>query len=266
MPRNRPRPGTTDRAMPKPPPTDPGLTFDWRKPPAEWPRLAFWMLITLLGLAAFFALFRVVYPQTQRVVPTAQQVTLLGIDPAAQSALNFVQDRDFLIIPSPDGKKNPVTLEDRAPVFHPSYEKHELKLLDLPQRNTKPEQVRLLDVREPVLPRLDLSEQSHDPPPPAPATPQKLTLQFRGGLTARPVVSQPDFGILAMAGLDSWRFLLGVDGAGRVSFALPVETPGKLEEAAPVLRLLRQLRFAPEPGGKTTWGEVSLVWLPAAAP
>ncbi len=252
--------------MSKPAPTDSGLTFDWRKPRAEWARLAFWMLITFLGLAAFFALFRVVYPQTQRLVPSTQQITLLGADPAAQSVLNAVQDRDFLIIPSPDGKRNPVTLEDSAPVFHPSYEKHELKLLDLPQRSTKPPSVRLLDVREPVLPRLDLSELNRDSrtaaPPPAP---KKLALQLRGGLASRKLVSQPKFGAQLMAEPESWRFHLGVDGAGQVIFALPVEAPGKLEESAPLLRLLRQIRFAPESAEKISWGEATLVWSRASA-
>jgi hypothetical protein len=251
--------------MPKPSQTEPGLTFDWRRPRAEWARLAFWMLVTFLGLAAFFALFRVVYPQTRRIAPTAQQITVLGADPATQAVLNAVQDRDFLIIPSTDGKRNAVSLEDRAPVFHPSYEKHEIKLLDLPQRNTKPAPVRLLDVREPVLPRLDLSDLSPSPRTTAPV-PKKLTLQVRGGLAARQATSEPEFEKLQMAEPESWRFHLGVDSAGRVIFALPVEAPGKLEEAAPLLRLLRQLRFTPDSTERIAWGEAALVWSPAAAP
>jgi hypothetical protein len=265
MPPNLPLQGTTDRAMPKPSQTDPGLTFDWRKPRAEWARLAFWMLVTFLGLAAFFALFRVVYPQTQRIVPTAQQITLLGTDPALQPVLNAVQDRDFLIIPSSDGKKSPVSLEDRAPVFHPSYEKHEIKLLDLPQSNAKPAPVRLLDVREPVLPRLDLSDLIPSQRTSA-SVPKKLALQVRGGLAARQTVSQPEFDGLQMAEPESWRFHLGVNSAGQVIFALPVEAPGKLEEAAPLLRLLRQIRFAPESEARITWGEAALVWPPTSAP
>ncbi len=264
MPRNRPRPGTTDRAMSKPTPTDPGLTFDWRKPRAEWARLAFWILVMFLGLAAFFALFRVVYPQTRRLVPTAQQVTLLGTDPATLPILNSVLDRDFLIIPSSDGRRSAVSLEDSAPVFHPSYEKHELRLLDLPQRNMNPAPVRLIDVREPVLPRLDLSELIREPKPAAPG-PRKPALQLRGGLASREIASQPDWGTLPMAEPESWRFHLGVDGSGNVIFALPVEVPGKLEEAAPLLRLLRQVRFAPLSEERITWGEATVAGSPDAA-
>ena len=252
--------------MSKPRQTDPGLTFDWRKPPAEWPRLAMWLLVTVIGLVAFFALFRVVYPQTQRLVPTAQHVTLLGTDPAARAVFNVVQDRDFLIIPSADGKRSPVSLDDRAPVFHSSFEKHELKLLDLPQRDTKPAPVRLLDVREPVLPRLDLSGLHRVAPGTAPTTPQKLVLRLRGDLASRPVESQPGFGTLQMTEPESWIFHLGVDGTGHVIFALPVEAPGKLDEAAPLLRLLRQIRFAADAARKTTWGEASLAWTPASTP
>lgn len=251
--------------MPKPLQTEPGLTFDWRKPRAEWARLAFWMLVTFLGLAAFFALFRVVYPQTRRIVPTAQQITVLGADPATRTVLNAVQDRDFLIIPSTDGKRNPVSLEERAPVFHPSYEKHEIKLLDLPQRDTKPAPVRVLDVREPVLPRLDLSKLAPAPRAASPS-PKRLTLQVRGALAARRAASEPEFDGLQMAEPESWRFHLGVDGAGHVIFALPIETPGKLEEAAPLLRLFRQVRFTPDSMDKITWGEATLVWSPADPP
>lgn len=252
--------------MPTPPPNDPGLTFDWRNPRTERTRLGFWMLITFLGLAAFLALFRVVYPQTQRLVPVAQQVTLLGSDAAAQSVLNAVQDHDFLIIPSADSRKNPVSLDDRAPVFHPSYEKHELKLLDLPQRNTKPAPVRLLDVREPVLPPLDLSELNRSPQIPSTARPSKLALNIRGGLASRKIASHPDFSTLQVPEPESWRFHLGVNRAGQVLFALPVEAPGKLGDAAPLLRLLRQIRFAPETVEKTTWGEAALVWSTTAEP
>jgi hypothetical protein len=264
MPRNHPRPGTTDRAMAKPSPTDPGLTFDWRKPRAEWARLAFWMLVMFLGLAAFFALFRVVYPQTQRLVPTAQQVMLFGTDPATQPILNSVMDRDFLIIPSSDGKRSAVSLEDSAPVFHPSYEKHELKLLDLPQRNTNPASVRLIDVREPVLPRLDLTELNQEPKSAAPG-PKKHALHLRGDLASREIASQPNWGTLPMAEPESWRFHLGVDGPGNVIFALPVEVPGKLEEATLLLRLLRQVRFSPSSEKRITWGEASVIWSPDAA-
>lgn len=252
--------------MLKPPPTDPGLTFDWRKPRAEGMRMAFWMLITFFGLAAFFALFRVVYPQTQRTVPVAQQVTLLGSDTAAQTVLNAVQDHDFLIIPSADSKRNLVSLEDSAPVFHPSYEKHKLKLLDLPQRNTKPAPVRLLDVREPLLPRLDLSELDRNPRALSTARPAKLALHFQGDLTSRAIASHPDFSTLQTLEPESWRFHLGVNSAGQVLFALPIEAPSKLGDAAPLLRLLRQIRFAPDAAKKTTWGEATLVWSTTTQP
>ena len=246
-----------------PAPKNSPLTFDWRRPRAEWPRLFFWTLLTALGLTGFFALFRVVYPQAQRVVPTEQQITLLGSDPAAQSIIKAVQDRDFLVIPAREGMRNPVSLEERAPVFHPSYERHELRLLDLPEHNARPAPVRLLDVREPVLPRLDLSELKPEALP-KPARPKKLALQLRGELAGRGIVSQPGLETISMAEPESWRFHLGVDGAGQVVFALPFESPGKPDEAAPLLRLLRQIRFTPEPtpekSTQTVWGEAALIW------
>lgn len=244
------------------------LIFDWHKPRAPWARLMFWLFVSAFGLASFFALFNVVYPQTQRFVPTAQQITLLSeSDPAARDVLNVVQDRDFLILPPFDQAKNAVNLEDRAPVFHPSFEKHELKLQDLPQRDGPAAPVRLLDVTVPVLPRLDLSEmRRRDPAPPAAAA--HLALHLEGPLARREIRSRPDFKKLQVSEPEAWRIHLGVDAQGRVSFALPVENPGKPEEVAPLLRLLRQVRFAPaeNPQAPDLWGTASLVWSPPAAP
>ena len=55
------------------PQTDP-LTFRCGKPAPTARGLIFWMLVVLLCLAAFFYLFQVVYPQTQRFTPLPHQV------------------------------------------------------------------------------------------------------------------------------------------------------------------------------------------------
>jgi hypothetical protein len=59
----------------------------------------------------------------------------------------------------------------------------------------------------------------------------------------------------------AWRFQLGVEQDGRVSFALPVAAGDKATEAAEIVRLLREVRFAPDTANPApVWGIATLVW------
>jgi hypothetical protein len=240
--------------------SDPPLTFDWARPRGRRVVLALWMVVTLFALVAFFALFRVVYPQAQRSVPSAQQVVILhGADPANQVALNAVRDRDFMILPGVDDRSSRTTLESAGPVFHPSFENRQLQLLDLPQGASAIPPVRLHDLAAPVLPPLDLGDMK----PLAPETrgdPPPLSMSVSGELAARKIELRPDFAGAMPPEPEAWRFQIAVDGQGRVVVALPLDAPGKPEEVSGLLRLLRTLRFSSAPrdrGGSLETGIVS---------
>ena len=262
-------------------PNDPPLTFQWVEPLRQGRRLGFWMFVVFVGLVAFFYLFQVVYPQTQRFTPVPQQIIALNpADPSAVALLSRVQDRDYLLLPSDN--YNPASgpsLQESAPVFHPSFEGHQLKVQDLPYKAFTVPPARLLNVDKPVLPPLDLSDLKGEPRAPAPGKTKerpspaqaKLVVNFVGDLAKRELVAQPDLSEVPLAYPESCRFQMGVDAAGRVEFILPVNTSEKPEVtpqmAGQLLDRLQALRFQPQTaasGGKSnagpTWGTAILFW------
>lgn len=259
--------------MPDPAETSPPLVFDWSQPRRPTARLLMWLLITSAGIAGFFFLFRVVYQTPRRAIPITNHITLLTpTDPEASALLQRVSDRDFFAFTNTSESLHSDILDQQLPRFHPLFEKHELRLQDLPQRDSKPPPVRLLDVTEPTLPPADLRE-LHAPPAAteaarASASPPHLALHLTGDLAKRKILSVPDFAPLASLDTMAWRFQIGVGPDGRVSFALPLtaaqEKPGEASQAE---HLLEQLRFAAEPGSPApSWGIATLHWQPSSPP
>ncbi len=251
--------------MPESPAPENGLIFDWRKPRGQIGRLLLWIIVTVLALTVFFFLFRVVYPQTQRFIPVAQQIVILNpSDPASQASINHVADRDFMVIPSGDQQKSALNLDDRAPVFHPLYEKHELKIQDVPQRNSAVAPLRLLDVTAPILPRLDLSELNRLPSAEkSSAAAPLLEVSVTGALASRKLTFCPEFPVAVISDPEAWRFKIGVNSGGRVIFALPTGNPEKNSESARLIGLLQQLRFEPDASQSANtpaWGLATLNW------
>lgn len=265
------------------------LTFQWDEPVRQGRRLGFWVFMVIVGLTVFFYLFQVVYPQTQRFTPVPQQVIVLNpADPAAMALLSRVQDRDYLLLPSDSDASAGPSLQEHAPVFHPSFEGHQLRALDLPYKAFTVPPARLLNVDKTVLPPLDLSELKSPPKekrdgtvsaPPS-GTKAKLSVSFLGDLANRPLVKQPDLSLLSLEYPESCRYQLGVDAEGRVEFILPIsasEKPDLSPKAnAQVLDQLQVLQFQPlaatapadkKPGSPSpTWGTAVLHWDAPATP
>ncbi|CAN5904118.1 hypothetical protein BH11VER1_BH11VER1_34640 [soil metagenome] len=249
------------------------LNFHWHRPAGSDGRLWRWLIVAALGLISFFYLFKVVYPQTSRVTPLPQQVLILnGADPASRAIMNRVQDIDHLILPTSSDITNPVNLEERVPVFHPSFENHVFALQDLPYKAVKVRPARLLDTSSPILPPLDLSDlketptviQRHDDGP-------HLTMKLSGDLASRSLLSPPDFTLLGITDADAYRFQLGVDSRGQVIFALPISENSTPEITQRLGRHLSQLKFHALPSkdtapGKPAWGVATFQWSTANPP
>lgn len=250
------------------------LIFHWPRPLEQGKRLIFWIGVVALGLAGFFYVFQVVYPQSQRSTPIPHQVLLLDpSDPVARAILNKVQDRDFLVLPGDDPAADAARLEERAPVFHPSYEGHQLSLQDLPHKPFTVPPARLLKVDEPVLPPLDLGELKRPEEPLAPASTDsapRLVMKLTGALAKRKMIHPPDFTGLAPADPGAHRIQLGVDAHGRVWFALPLRESENLAVSAGLTERVSQARFEPAPGEEgaadaPTWGLATFAWETPAA-
>ncbi|HSI64076.1 MAG TPA: hypothetical protein VLE43_13195 [Candidatus Saccharimonadia bacterium] len=235
--------------MPADSPKETPLIFHWPRPLEQGRRLIFWIGVVALVLAAFFYVFQVVYPQSQRSTPIPHQVLLLDpSDPAARAILSKVQDRDFLVLPSDDPGTGASRLEDHAPVFHPSYEGHQLSLQDLPHKPFTVPPARMLKVDEPVLPPLDLAELKRaeaDSAPGAKNAAPRLALKLTGALATRKLIHPPDLSGLSPADPGALCVQLGVDANGRVWFALPLRESESLQMSSDLAARLTQARFEP---------------------
>lgn len=261
--------------MPEKPAEPHSLTFQWTHAGLRERGLLFWMLIVLLGAAAFFYVFQVAYPQSQRFTPVPQQVLMLTpADPGSLALLQKVQDGDFLIVPPSSAAAIAVELEDHAPVFHPSFEGHKMELQDLRQRGVSVPPARLLQMDAPVLPPLDLSELK---PVPVPGVrvlvaPPPLVMKLSGDLAGWKVTVPPNLTGLELADPGNCRFKLGVNAEGRVEFALPLQGKESPELLQTLTQRLREVRFQPGRAGSPpqpgvpTWGQVSFERSKGGAP
>jgi hypothetical protein len=241
------------------------LTFAWAKPRGQSRGLFFWLVVVFLGLAGFFYLFQVVYPQSQRFTPVPYQILLLDSgDTTARSVLSRAQDKDFLVLPPSLEKQETTLLQSKLPVFTPSYSKHEMELRDLPHKNFKAPPARLLRVTEPVLPLLDLSELKSEVVQPAGdevAVP-RLKVRLTGEVGQRALLKGPDLGNIAAADVGECRFQIGLDERGWVQFLLPLKNAETPELTLKIADRLKQMRFASAAEGQVApaFGMAILEW------
>ncbi len=243
------------------------LIFEWNKPGHKGPGLFIWILATLLGIGFFFYLFKIGYPQTQRVTPVPQQVFMLnGALPANQALIHRVRDLDYLILSGSDDTIKEVKLEDRVPVFHPSFEKHELQVQDLPHKDFTTAPPRLLDATAPVLRAPDLSElKKMEQPLPGVASKAELRLHLEGPATVLKLMHQPDFNALSLSDPDAWRYQIGIEkSTGRVAFSLPINMGEPSKTGSEILKRLQELQFEPQadgtPAESVIWSLATFVW------
>lgn len=240
------------------------LIFHWEKPGRKARGLAFWLFVVLLSLAVFFYLFQVVYPQAQRFTPVPHHIVALNAsDPAAREVMNKVQDLDFLILPPASEASGSVSLEEHFPVFHPTFEGHNLQLDDLPHKTFTVPPARLLQMDAPVLPPLDLRELKPVAPAANPAAnTSHLAMRFTGPLASRVVIQPADLSGVTLSDPASCRFQLGVNADGLVEVALPLAST---ESAATIQKLgsiMQKIRFASANAGASgpVWGTATFEW------
>lgn len=253
------------------------LIFDWPQRFGGNGKLILAMLLVLVGMTAFFYVFQVVYPQNQRFSPVPHQVYILNpSDPQTDALLQKVQDRDFLLLPSTQPLASEASLNDSAPVFHPSFTDHTLTLQDLPHRTFTAPPARLLDRDAAVMPALDLSDLK-------PAKDRKSTMEeessfviamkISGLAEARLPKLLPAFPDLEMNAPEATEYEIAVDEQGRVVFALSLTTTESPEVLRQLGLKIRRLRFQPdikatEEGagkantapGKPTFARINFEW------
>jgi hypothetical protein len=181
--------------------------------------------------------------------------------------LEKVHDVDFLILPPQSESVGSISLEEHSPVFHSTFEGHQLLLQDLPHTTMPMPPARLLQMNAPVLPPLDLSELKSPtgnakPPGGAP----RMTMRISGPLQLRALTQAPDLSQITLNDPTTCRFQLGVNSDGIVNVALPVASSESVETMQKLGNLLQEIRFAPASvkGSAPVWGTAIFEWSSAA--
>ncbi len=246
-------------APPGPATPRPTLVFSWQSLPATSWRLSFFLIVAAAAHLAFFYLFRVVYPQPARSIPSPQTITVLShANPLARPILAQTADRVSSLVA---GDSRSASLADHSTTFVPSFRDFEFSLRVPPQQ---PNPVDLPPVAlpgVPVLPPLAVvSPNAAVPQNPALARP---TLAFSGNLAGRQILRSPTWDPDSLARLQErrFRFSAGFDPLGRPIFILPIDSPGNPDSPATTATLataLKSLRL--NPASTPASGTIEIAW------
>ena len=238
-------------------PGNEGLIFRWRKSVLPRWRLAFFMVVAGVVHLGFFYLFRVIYPEPVKTIPSPNRMTLLSsADPSAKAVLDQIADRRSAYFP---GNSKSVDLADFAARFVPSFRDYSLGL-------RIPEDTRQKLVLPPVSVPGELVF-----PPLAVAAPNSaasrpdmnVKLNIVSGLEGREVAHVPNWDVEQIAAFPERRFQfsVGFDSLGRVVYVLPLQSPGNPESKETISFLsnaLKTMRLSP--GDDSVSGTVEVQW------
>lgn len=248
------------RRRKKAPADEPPLTFQWTVREPSLGRLIFFGTATLIAVAAFFFVFRVVYPESGGQPLVSRRIILLSSDdPATRPLVQRALDRSFALLPSPD----PDGLTPSHANFEPSYAGYRMRLKPLTQSTSTGPALRLLTLGESVLPPLARIEPGTSVPAPPPGL--QLVVRLSGPLADR-LQGPAAWTDIPLRDTIKTRFRLGVKDDGRVVFALPMEPIDDPELQDLLLRHVGSLAFAPAAQPGIAWTQATFQWEEAPAP
>ena len=236
------------------------LTFDWKRSG----RRPFWLLLFILlsgvGHAAWFYLFRVVYPPQKREIVSAVEVTILDpSDLATRRVLARIDDR-VVALDSRGISESLEAITGSGTRFSPFFEGYQPQLRELPRFE--------LESRVPFFPSGNLFLPPIDSvikelPSKVPAVPFKPVASIRWVGSNRQVLRDfewaPVTEVQRPVEHDESLFYIGIDRSGKVIHALPEQSAGALMDAA-LLTSLRQMRFSPVKYRVIDWAWVTVRW------
>lgn len=245
--------------------------FHWHEPRTRQRlRLAGFIFLAVVLHAAFFYVFKVVYPASTRSLPMPSRVVLLrGDDPNVRNILAEVEDRTAAYDPSLGTTVGNVALS----TYRPSFVGHKPELIAPPvlvaQRLPLPDALE----GSPLLPDPDR------PPAPAresalqpPAAAQQPLFALGGAIASRGLRSPPRLEGLFTGDTNAVAtFAIGVNASGVVQHCIPDEdflanqeallrALSQADQLEALRRTLCQMRFEPAPGAGLSWGFVTVEW------
>lgn len=240
---------------------EPPLLFDWDRRERTLSWLLFYVLITALGFAALFILFRIVTPEAPRLTSRPQQMIVLNPDvPAERSLINRAMDLSFTLLPSESSDQRDVPAAMNLPDFQSSLRSFELKLKAPNAGLTTHERPRVFAQDIDVLPPL----------PPMARRPVKaaqvstLHAQIDGELAGR-LISDASLRDIPLSDPSRPRFRVAVGPLGQVMMALPLAASDDPAVMVKLHAAMTQLRFKPA-GKDIEWAQVGFTWEKEPAP
>lgn len=237
-----------------------GLTFDWKRSGRRPFWLLFFILLSIVGHAACFYLFRVVYPPQKRELVSAVEVTILDpSDPATRRVLARIDDR-VVALDSRGIPESLAAITGSGTRFRPFFEGYQPELRELPRFE--------LESRIPFFPSGNLflppiDSANRELPSKVPAAPFKPVASIRWVASIRQVLRDFEWTPVATVQRpvenDEALFYIGIDRFGKVVHAIPEKSAGALMDAA-LLISLRQMRFSPVKYRGIDWAWVTFRW------
>jgi hypothetical protein len=246
------------------PDTAPPLVFDWKRERGVRRRLAMWLLVVVMGLAAMFYLFRVTTPLTARKPPPQQAVLYLpAAEPEVRALLGKIGDRfpGTMRVSADDSMAMDLqTLAKVTPAWEPTWAAHRAVLKPFPLPPVPQELPPVFTAGSALLPQ----ESSLAPLTPAgnkvKPSPFLAVESTEGGRTVvRPPAWPDQLTDETWPVTGSVPFMLGLDRHGRVEYCLPVSPATGLDLEA-LRRVLMAVRFSPVSSGVVEWIHVAVRW------
>jgi len=235
------------------------LIFDWGRHEHRGPWLMAYFIITLLGLASLFLIFRIVTPEAPKLTTRPQQMIVLNPDvPAERALIHRAQDRSFTLVPSDTLGGQTIPSEARLPAFKSAISSFEMRLKSAGSKLTTNE-------------RPSLMEQDFFDvlPPPSEMEPAKksvssVTSVLRVRLadkSSRDLLSGRNLKDIPLVDPARPRFRVAIGSLGQVVMAVPVASSEDPSVMVKLHAAMTQLRFQPAPEQKDLeWADVSFAW------
>jgi hypothetical protein len=240
-------------------PNTPGLNFAWGVRDHSMWRLVGALVVLMAAMAAFFFIFRIVHPVTQRLPVTPQHVISLDPNnPAELALIHRAQDRSFALLSDADAV---APVESPLLAFHPSFAGHEIKLRELEPATAAIHQPRLFTAAADVLPPVPRRAVHSVAVPPA----AKLHAIMSPSLAKRGPANVELSGI-KLTQPTRVQFRVAIGSAGQIVTALPLSSVEDAEIMRQLHAAVRTLRFTPADVKRIEWGEISFRWEVATTP
>ncbi len=238
---------------------EPGLIFSWGVRDHSMWRLVGALLLLMTAMSAFFFIFRIVHPVTQRLPVTPQHVISLDPNnPAELALIHRAQDRSFALLSDAD---TAAPVESPLLAFHPSFDGHEIKLRELEPATTTIHQPHLFTAAADVLP--PVPRRTAEPVSVTPSA--KLHAVMSSALAKRGPASVELNGI-KLTQPSRVQFRVAIGSAGQIITALPFSSIDDVEIMQQLHAAILTLRFTPSEVRRVEWGEISFRWEVASKP